>query len=181
MKIALAGSFSTGKTTLVDKCAEKLRNDYKRDVYVIEEVARRIILEGYPLDRRATIESNHMYIYYQLESERQAQTHQDVISDRSLLDSLAYIRTNRDPGIPNSFESMLTEIVWKETLYYDAYCYVPIEFSPVDDGLRSIDKEYQQLVDNEVVNLLKHFGVRTIRVKGSIENRVKSLIDIFAL
>ncbi|MFI5252119.1 MAG: AAA family ATPase [Bacteroidota bacterium] len=178
MRISMCGSFSTGKTTLVRSLADALIHKYTKDVFIIEEVARKVIAEGFPLDRNANLEAYFHYIYYQLQAERLAGKHQYVVSDRSLLDSLAYIHVSRDPGMSTSFVNMLTEIVWKETTFFDLYCYVPVEFSPIDDGIRSIDHEYQHLVDKEMVKLLDYFGVRTLKVSGTVESRVKSLMDL---
>ena len=178
MRITMCGSFSTGKTTLVRSFADRLTRERQRDVFVIEEVARRVISEGFPLDRDASLEAYFHYVYYQLQAERLGRNHHDVVSDRSLLDSLAYLHVSRDPRMTESFMNMLTEIVWRETVYFDYYCYVPVEFSPVDDGIRSIDHEYQQLVDREMVKLLKYYGVRTVKVSGTIENRVNTLMEL---
>jgi len=156
-------------------------NKLKIDLTVISEVARSVIAKGYPLDRDATLDSYLNYILAQLTAERAAKTHRHVLSDRSLIDLLAYVRVNADVRIPTHLNSLLEEIVWIEADYYDVYCYIPVEFVPIDDGIRCIDGDYQQLVDAELVRLFREYQVPTIRISESHDERQDHLLSLFGI
>lgn len=184
MRVSVTGSFSTGKTTLVEAISRR----YGRQVKTIEEVGRRVVLEGFPLDRDTTVESCLRYIELQLEAERLAETNSEsgevqpsVVSDRSLLDLLAYIRVNNNSALLSCAEGMLTEIVWRESEYFDLYCFVPIEFEPIVDGTRETDEEYQREIGSEIQVLLNKFGFPVLEIRGSVDERILALERVMGL
>ena len=143
----------------------------------VEEVARGVIARGFPLNQDATRDSYYNYILDQLKAERLA-GNEIVLSDRSLVDLLAYIRTNNNPEIPLYFLSMLEEIIWLESKYFDVYCYLPIEFGLIVDDVRPEDIEYQIAVDKALQNILTEFKVQQIAVTGSIIERRDFIVEL---
>lgn len=120
------------------------------------------------------------YIKMQLEAERNAKA-EVVISDRSLLDLLAYVRTNADSRIPSSFVSTLEEIVHLESLYFDLYCYVPIEFGLIVDEVRPADESYQRAIDETFRRLLGEFQLPHKEIRGTLPERMAQIVDWLAL
>lgn len=179
MHISVSGSFSTGKTTLVTAARDRLVAEPRIDVVAIEEVARGVIARGYRLDKEATLDSYLNYILAQLSAERASRVHNHVISDRSLIDLLAYVRVNKDPKVPNDLNSLLEEIVWLEAQYFDIYCYIPVEFPPQNDGIRSTDINYQLEVDRELVKLFREYKISTVRISGAKEARLEAFVSLF--
>jgi hypothetical protein len=153
-------------------------NKYLHKVNLIPEIARRAISKGLPLNEDATVDSYLYYILAQLKAEREA-TARHVISDRSLVDLLAYIRANANSQIPDSFVNMVEELLWLETRYFDAYCYIPIEFPLVIDAVRSEQEAYQTAVDTKLVGILSEYGVRVKMITGSIEERCETVLGLF--
>lgn len=181
MKIAFTGSHSTGKTTLLNDAILRLKN--KRLSY-ITEIARNIINRGYPLNMDANIDSYVHYINDQLKAEKAMCESSIFISDRTLLDPLAYSLVNRDlprPFIPDHFISMMEGIWLLEKDNYDLYMYFPIEFPMCSDGVRPTDEVYRSNVSNKILELLTKYKVPHIHVTGSPTERLNILLDTLTL
>ena len=178
MRVSISGTHSSGKTSLLRTCQDGLRHRFPNQVDLIREVARDVIRQGHPLNQDATIESYLLYVQLQLEAERLAMK-RHVVSDRSLVDLLAYVETNADPGIPAGLADMLREILWVETKYFDVYCYLPVEFPLMLDGVRPVDIAYQAAVDARLRDILSRYGVSVMRVTGSVASRSRQLLALF--
>ena len=174
MRISVSGSFSVGKTTLIEELRARAEAE-RLDLHVIPEVARTVLAEGYALDREATAGSYLRYIQLQLERERVASYHVHVLSDRTLIDLLAYFRVNDDLGLPPEIDPLMVELIWRELELFDLYCLLPVEFAPVADGVREMDPQYQRAVDEELRRLLDHFGAMVVEVTGSVHQRADAL------
>lgn len=179
MKVSITGSHSTGKTTLACTVNNILREQGANSVGLIDEVARRVIAMGFPLNQDATIHSYLNYIWLQLKEERE-HFEKHVISDRSLVDLLGYIRTNDDPKIPKYFVSMLEELLWHESAYFGLYCYLPIEFPLEMDNVRPSDIEYQKAVDTNIQLILKEYRLPYEKITGSLDDRSKKVAGLLA-
>lgn len=180
MRVSLSGSYSTGKTTLADSCVESLQAHHGKDFTYIREVARTVIARGFGLDRAATIDSYVVYIQLQLEAERRADT-RFVLSDRSLMDLLAYIDYNDDTRVPRYVNELLEEVVWMESRFFDLYCYLPIEFPLQDDGVRTPDEDYRAAIDRNLVRVFERYGVPVETVAGPPERRRAQMLRLFGL
>lgn len=176
MKISISGTHSSGKTVLALALAKSLKGHYGENVALIEEVARQVIAKGLPLNQDATIHSYINYIMLQLKAERNASPKRYVVSDRSLVDLLAYVWTNADDKIPRHFVEMLEELLWVESNYFDLYVYLPIEFALVSDNVRPDDERYRQMVAHTFERIFSTYDLRVIEATGSIENRVDIII-----
>src|ERR1041385_7605048 len=80
-RIAIVGSFSTGKTTLAEAAAEPL------GLPLLPEVARQVVELGFKLDKDATPEVETLIFLRQYYNEM---AHPEFVADRSLIDSMAY-------------------------------------------------------------------------------------------
>jgi len=177
MRISFSGTFSTGKTTLAEASYEALSERYPGKVHLIREVARGVIAKGFQLDKGATVDSYVNYILAQLRAEREGDA-EHVLSDRSLLDLIPYVRLNDDEKIPDYFVEMLEEVVWRESRFFDVFCYVPIEFPMESDGVRPPDEAYRAAVDTSFVDVMREFGVSYVRVGGSVAERAARVVEI---
>ena len=179
MRISITGSHSTGKTTLANAVAKILRRRGSNNVGLIHEVARRVIAMGFSLNQNATIHSYLNYIWLVLKEERE-HVEEYIISDRSLVDLLGYIRTNNDATIPKYFVSMLEELLWRESTYFDLYCYLPIEFPLQLDHVRPADVEYHKAVDINILQILHEYRLPYKQITGSIEDRCQQVLGLMA-
>ena len=101
-----------------------------------------------------------------------------VLSDRSLLDLIPYVRLNDDEKIPDYFVEMLEEVVWRESRFFDVFCYVPIEFPMESDGVRPPDEAYRAAVDTSFVDVMREFGISYVQVGGSVAERTARVVEI---
>lgn len=177
MIVSVSGAFSTGKTTVIERCGTLARRR-GIDLAVIPEVARTVLVEGYALDREATVESYLRYIELQLEAERTSPSAGHLLSDRSLVDLLAYLEVNEELAVPAETGRLLHELVRWEQGFFDAYCLVPIEFEPTPDGQRAVDPGYQRAVDQALRGLLDDLGAEVFEVRGGVEERAERLLGV---
>lgn len=173
MRLTITGSHSTGKTTLLERVAERVGDT----VVVTREVARELIRQGVPLNDEVTADSVVAYITAQIARDRNASGHH-VLSDRSLLDLLAYIEASSAQRVPAHYVDLLRELVLFESRIFDYYIYVPVEFALEHDDVRPADTAFQKRVDDTVVRLLQDLKLPTLRVSGTLDSRVEAVVAL---
>jgi nicotinamide riboside kinase len=171
-RIAIVGSFSTGKTTLAEASAPKL------GVSLLPEVARELADQGFKLDKDATVETETLIFLRQYYNEM---THSQFVGDRSLIDVLAYAE-----WVLEHQERRKEFALWDSCLdiarhqlrsNYSHVFYLPIEFGIVPDGLRPMDPEFQEDIDRRIVGLLRRYDVHYETLTGNVEERLDALLD----
>lgn len=169
-RIIFTGAQGTGKTTIL--------NEFKnREMNVITEVVRNLAKEGVKINEMGDEKGQKKIFstYEKLLSERV-----DYISDRGLIDVLAYSMHLNKKGLVSD---KLVETQFKALKKFVKnnsdviYCYFPIEFDVVDDGVRSIDEEFRKEIDNNIKEILISLGQPWVTVKGSVENRI-NMVDM---
>ena len=169
-RIAIVGSFSTGKTTLAELLARRL------DLPLLPEVAREVVELGFKLDKDATPETETLIFMRQYNNELGAD---EFVGDRSLIDVMAYAGWVLD-NQPRRKEFAL----WEECeqlaerrlrTNYSHVFYLPIEFPIVLDGLRPDDPGFQKEIDDRVLRLLQTHGVSYETVTGGVEERIEQI------
>ena len=179
MKLAFTGSHSTGKTTLIQEIIKEAPNT--ASIKCVTEIARKIIRRGYLLNNEATEASYIQYINDQLYEERDIECYDYFLSDRTLLDPLAYMIANKDfpgPTIEETFIQMMENVWLLEQTRYDFYIYFPVEFPLVFDGVRPNDEKYREAVDKEILYLLNKHSIPFISVTGSVPERKKQILHL---
>lgn len=170
-RIAIVGSFSTGKTTLAEEVAPKL------DVPLLPEVAREIVELGFKLDKDATVETEALIFLRQYYNEM---THPEFVGDRSLIDALAYAGwvLEHQPRRKEFalWDSCLDIAKHQLRSNYTHVFYLPVEFDIVADGLRPMDPEFQRDIDERMLKLLHHYDIRYETLTGSVEDRTQALL-----
>ena len=169
-RIAIVGSFSTGKTTLAEILARRL------ELPLLPEVAREVVELGFKLDKDATPETETLIFMRQYNNELSTD---EFVGDRSLIDVMAYAGWVLD-NQPRRKEFAL----WEECerlaerrlrTNYSHVFYLPIEFPIVLDGLRPNDPEFQAEIDRRMLKLLDTHGVTHETVTGSVEERLEQI------
>lgn len=171
-RIAIVGSFSTGKTTLAEAVAEPLR------LPLLPEVAREVVKLGFRLDKDATPETETLIFLKQLYNEM---AHPEFVGDRSLIDVIAYA------GWVLDNQSWRKEMhLWEACLeiarhhlrsQYTHVFYLPVEFPIVPDGLRPLDPEFQKEIDRRMLDVMDTYDVGFDTLRGSVEERVGALLS----
>ncbi len=188
-RIILIGAHGTGKSTLAKALAEEL------DLPITESVAR-IVIETTPRYDADPIEFQNRLCKM---SHWDFTRWKDVpnIMTRCPLDTLAYTkalsRQKEDKSgagkYKYDYDKLYQEIynryleqfkkdeVAMEMLKHSLFVYLPIEFKPENDGVRPIDPEYQQAVDQAMRELIYEFQITPLVVSGSVEERVEKVIN----
>lgn len=175
-RIAIAGAHGVGKTSLAYALTNSLTGF---EVTLNSQLARTLIKNGYPLGRNATTESYIQYIVAQLRAERFCEPCDLFISDRTLLDPLAYAIVNRNSSnsaVPENIIELLRVTWLLETQQYALYIFVPIEFDMSIDGVRPEGKDYQKKVEDQILSLLNEYDVNYITVSGTLEDRNRQVL-----
>ena len=152
-----------------------MKSSNSHSVVVNSQIARSLIKNGYPLGKEATVQSYIQYIIAQLCAEEELKECDIFISDRTLLDPLAYAIVNKkyvNSKVPSDIIELLKRVWLLELQQYDLYVFVPIEFPMPSDGVRPEDDEYRAKVEKQMITLLDENQVKYITVSGSCEKRV---------
>lgn len=170
-RIAIVGSFSTGKTTLAEAVAEPL------ELPLLPEVAREVAALGFKLDKDATVEVETLIFLRQLRNEM---THEHFVGDRSLIDVMAYagwVLDNQERRKEFALWDACVEVATHHLRsQYTHVFYLPIEFGIVPDGLRPLDPDFQQEIDERMRGLLETHAIRYETLTGTVEERVERLL-----
>ncbi|MBW3595545.1 MAG: ATP-binding protein [Actinobacteria bacterium] len=169
-RIAIVGSFSTGKTTLAEALAEKL------NLPLLPEVAREIVELGFKLDKDATPTTEALIFLRQYNNELSTD---EFVGDRSLIDVMAYAG-----WVLDNQERTKEFYLWDECVRlaerrlrrsYSHVFYLPIEFPIVLDGLRPDDPAFQKDIDERVLSLLRANDIDYVTLTGSVEQRLDQI------
>lgn len=171
MKIAIIGAQGVGKTTL----AKQIKEEYP-DFKILPEAARLAKSAGYSLDQTATIETELWLIEKQIELENESGK---WIADRSCIDLFAYI---------HHFFSEETELIEfaNKTLVprfsnYNLVLYLKSgEFAIEDDGVRTIDAEFQEIIDKKIKDVLEKHKISFVTILGSREERLTKVKELLS-
>lgn len=183
-KITFVGAHGTGKTTLVTNLQENLNS--KGVSTVITPEVPRVICETEKDNHFFRRENNTLVkqislLFGQTVYEKSAEMEQSsvVLCDRSILDHWGYTKVLFPKQLDESgvYNSLLNFIA-KHCQSYDQIFYVPIEFSPVDDGTREDDVKFQQEIDKEIFKGLETVNLPYKTVKGTISERVEIVLEV---
>jgi nicotinamide riboside kinase len=166
MKIAIIGAHGTGKSTLSKEIAESLGFNLISDVVPDAFRLKFLINENTPPETQFWILSK------MLELERN--TPENWVMEKSLWDNIIYGSFSiKDTKIIK----VIKDIVIKN-VYYDLVFYCPIEFPIEDDGLRSLNVDFQKTVDQELRKLLKKLKIKFYEVSGNRKKRLEKALLI---
>jgi deoxyadenosine/deoxycytidine kinase len=169
-RIAIVGSFSTGKTTTAEILAQRL------DLPLLPEVAREVVELGFKLDKDASPETETLIFMRQYNNEISTE---EFVGDRSMIDVMAYAG-----WVLDNRERTKEFYLWDECVRlaertlrtaYSHVFYLPIEFPIVLDGLRPDDPEFQSDIDGRILSLLRSHDIEYETVTGGIEERVEKI------
>lgn len=169
-RIAIVGSFSTGKTTLAELLARRL------ELPLLPEAAREVVALGFKLDKDATPETETLIFLKQYNNELATE---EFVGDRSLIDVMAYagwVLENRQRTKEMALWEECERLAERRlrTSYSHVY-YLPIEFPIVLDGLRPDDPAFQKEIDERILGLLGSHGVAYRTITGTVDQRVAAI------
>ena len=181
IKIGMAGAHGTGKTSMANAMLEM--KAFSKSV-LVPSTARQIKEYGYPINREATELSQLLVPLLRMvdeyENEEKA-SNEALISDRTLVDSLAYTMYQNDhvweSGALIEFVSRrLTEM---HMASYDYVLYFPIYWDGVQDGVRDPDENYRRAIDANVLSILELMNIKYLQVPNiSPERRAEWFLRV---
>jgi len=151
MKIAFIGTHGVGKTTLAYELCNELKKRHF-DVGFIDEIARRC---PFPINEETSLEAQTWILTTTISRELELnKIYPNIICDRSVLDNYVYLY-HKFGHVPE-----LHGLVryWVRT--YDLLFRVPVTREYLrPDGVRSVDFEFQEMIDGKLVRMLGDDGV----------------------
>jgi nicotinamide riboside kinase len=163
LRIAIAGSHSTGKSTLARRLARRLGIKYLPDI-----VRQEAVKKGFTINENTPPQVQMWLVMRQWELEN---TSNRWVADKCLFDYQVYgevVLKDRD------FLNVIKKIVAKAK--YDHVFWVPIEIPLEDDGVRSANEKFREIIQKRYAAFLKKRGVKAITVRGSKEERVRQAL-----
>lgn len=171
MKIIFTGAQGTGKTTIL--------NHYRDRFPVITEVVRDLAKTGLKINEMGDEEGQHTI--FETYVDRLTNT-PSYISDRGLTDVFAYTWFHHEVQNKISRDEISYESVTLLDFIEDnpdvIWCYFPIEFDVVDDGVRSTEEEFRHYIDRTIKELMDDAHIPYHTITGTVEERIKQVDEI---
>jgi nicotinamide riboside kinase len=203
LKLAISGTYSTGKTTTTE--ALSLWVGIPR---THAQTMREILPEAFPGKALEDCSPAELFqlgmMRFTERAVRESQAGASFISDGSSLHEWIYGKARLEVGInPNSTE--LVRLVQKALLLpfkkvidevnegfgavvkrhakkaYDEFIHLPVEFPLVKDGHRPVSEKFRKLSDELLLETLRELGIEYHIVSGSIETRLQRIAEIYGL
>lgn len=182
MKIALSGVQCTGKTTLMNQIIGESETTFA-GYELIPEVVRSIkarMGENFEFNKSSSFESQDLIL---TEHHRNVLQFENLVTDRCAVDAFAYATKNYTDGLFTFSQwKHFREIFLNTVGAYDVIIYLPIGMIPLeDDGVRSIDQEYQEEMDGIFQWVFKQYNVEHVILNDPLEHRfevAKGIISI---
>lgn len=153
MKIAIIGTHSTGKTTLLHHLSEQLQKNGRHTI-ILPEYAR---LCPFPINEDATI-ATQQWIQEQQISEEQVVNHATAVllCDRATIDNFAYLhRIARQKNILQSIIEWEKRAADHMATYDMIFKTTKLPIDAVADGKRSTDEAFRTEIDILIHELLR--------------------------
>lgn len=179
------GAQGVGKTTILNEIIKE-----HKDMNVITNVVRDLCEDKrIKINKKGNSEAQQIifdvlktkYIDY-LFNLSYEEVDEGCISDRSLIDVVAYTKYLYDHKKINKTIYELQLCSLKDWVYFNnfsfVYIYIPIEFPAVDDGVRDVDEKYRREIDENIKWLLQECGIDYYVLEGSIAERVEIVNNI---
>lgn len=166
MRVCVVGAHGTGKTTICRAISEQLKFN------IIPDVVAKAFRLHFTINENTPPESQFWILSKQLELERNTPT--PWIMEKSLWDNIIYGSFSiKDKQVLSVIENIVDA-----NANYDLVFYLPIEFPIPDDGLRSLDVNFQRFVDQELTKYLHTRKIKYHTLSGSGEQRVSKALQI---
>lgn len=176
MKIGLTGTVSVGKTTLVNALKELPQF---KDYHFATERSKYLRDLGIPLNTDSTLKGQTVFL-----AERCAELiNENLITDRTVIDVMAF--TQNATSINQSDKISFEEYARNFIDDYDYIFYISPDGVEIEDnGVRTIDAEYRDLIDFTIRHYIKTYNHRLVKyvpIKGSTAERIKQILEVISL
>lgn len=170
MRIGLCGTMSVGKSTLVKELSKL---DIFKEYNIRTERSKYLMEQGIPLNTDSTVRGQMVFM-----SERSIELMQEnIITDRTIWDVCAF--TQCSLTINDNEKNKLIESGMMLKDYYDWVFYIDPEGVDIEDnGIRTTDPDYRDLIDKTIKDLLqKHPPKNYAVIKGETRYRIQRILN----
>ena len=176
MKIALVGAHNTGKTSLF----LRMYSNYKFAGHeFFPEVIREVQRNGFIINERADDATQLAMCAYHLNH----LTWENFVTDRCLLDNYVYafvLSKSEHPFVTTDCVEIIKKYFVQTMDKIDLYIYCPISFEMKEDGVRTVNKQFQEDIDRMFQSVLLPMPQEKIlRVSGDTDNRFYQVLSRF--
>lgn len=176
MKISFSGVQCTGKSTLINEM--KNSNNFNEYLFMTECI-RDLNKKGFKINENGDDDTQTAVMCMHLINLDKSE---NAIMDRCLLDGMCYAEWSYNHGkISEENYKFCHRVFWSNINSYDLIFYLVPEFEMVEDGVRSLNKEFRDEVKSifdKYVNLINDkLKVKVITLHGSVEERMKQIYD----
>jgi len=176
MKIGFCGTMSVGKTTLVN--ALKELPEFK-DYHFATERSKYLRDLGIPLNTDSTLKGQTIFL-----AERCSELFKEnIITDRTIVDVMAF--TICAKSIHWLEKKEYAELASNFLSEYDHIFYIsPDGIEVEDNGVRTTDTEYRNLIDETIQDILikNHSKIKNMhKISGTTEERIQTIKEVISL
>lgn len=176
-KIALVGTSSVGKSTILEHFKQKFEGDPQ--VAFVNEAARKYFQNNrlIPLDERFSFGHQSKIQKLQLETEQNAQNSRakTILCDRSVLDAPVYVRAHGDMlGSKRLVDSVR---FWIPT-YSHIVLLDPNQVAYLNDEIRQEDQEIRMKNHEAFIQVFMEEGIPYELLGGSLDQRIERVGEL---
>lgn len=169
MRIGFCGTMSVGKTTLVKELSKL--PEFK-DYYIATERSKYLNQElKIPLNTDSSLNGQIIFL-----AERSAELlHENLITDRTVIDVIAFtsLASSISSKDKENFERLAKSLIKQ----YDYIFYLSPEEIPLEDnGIRCIDPNYREKINNEIQYVLNFYQVKYYKLTKNRINEIREII-----
>ncbi|PEL99146.1 ATP/GTP-binding protein [Bacillus cereus] len=197
MKLAISGTYSSGKTTTTLALAHLTGIPRTH-----AKTMREILPDALPGKRLEDCTAPELFrlgmIRYGERAVHESHLPNGFISDGSSIHEWIYGKVRINVGInPNDSEDMNVEKTESMRFFeevidnmgavmkqyakrtYDEFIHLPVEFPLVEDGHRPVSERFRRLSDELLISTLEELDIKYHIVSGTIEERLEKIMEIY--
>ncbi len=171
VKIALVGSLSVGKTTILNA----LRKKYMGcgEIVYVEEVAREYF-QKYGMKERFSVKAQSRIQELILKSELKIHNQKPkiIICDRSVIDSVVYLKSYGDN---KGYKMLLKRVRWWLPTYHIFFLLSPSGWTYSADEIRNEDQKKRRKIHLHYVHFFKKNSLPVIMLTGGFAKRLAAV------
>ena len=178
MLISFSGVQSSGKSTLLKACQEYYGDRFE----FVEEVTRLVKREfNVPINEQGTGLTQCLIINKHIENALRFRETKGAIFDRCILDGVCYTGYLHLEGtVPAWVFDYSKHVFEKLVTMYDVIFYTdPYDIELVDDGERSINRDFRNNMIATFEHVLKRYDHllkdKVVKLKGTVEERMEAI------
>jgi nicotinamide riboside kinase len=200
--LAISGTYSSGKSTTTE--ALSVATGIPRTHAMTSREILKDLIPGKQVQELSAVELLTLGLRRLEERIHNEALPGSFVSDGSVIHEWIYgearMRVGINPGA-NVFRKILTETAGlpvkrfyrqymnaygqitkaRAKRIYDAYVHLPVEFEMKADGHRPVSERFRRMSDELLIETLEEMKIPYHVVRGSVEERVEQIVDIFAL